>query len=566
MNKIIVSIAATAVLVASLAGCSQSATSASFVAGSALVIGESAPLVSANSGIAVASASQIGGNDLAQLTMPAFYSPDASGKLAANTAFGTVKYSGSKVTFSLAGKAKWSDGEPVSPADLVLSWLAATSPSDSGFSSQLSATSLAQTSNPVISNNSLSLTLKAPVPNWQTMLPITVPAHIIGQAAFGLNTPAAADARILAAAAGSHPGDVAKLGAAYAAVGVEQKITAGAYSVVSESSSSAKLKANPNFAFGPKPTVANLTINFYNSTDNLVSAIVSKKVDLASPVETISQTYPQLLSAAKASGLNYTAGDSGNNEVMLLNQAPSSSFSVQGAGGPKKSAIAQSAFFLFAPRAGIYSSLLPGSALKRTDSLVFGSADTNYSAATAQNGLANFKFQNGEASYELWATGGFSRTIPVRVLFDSNNPRAQLEYSQLAQWDKTSGFTIENVSSANPASVLATGQWDLYLTDQGRLGTNLDALATASGAVTGFSVAAVNTIVAKIASQASFAQSDVELKNLDQLLIQNHYGLPLFELPGIEVYSKKLAGFASNSPTVQVTWGYSNWSVSASGK
>ena len=570
MNKVFSSLAAIALVAGALSGCSQIAGTPAFVPGSSITIGESGPLVSANSGVAAATASEVAARDLAQLTMPAFYTPDASGKLAANTDFGTVNYSGSKVTFTLSGKAKWSDGVAVSPADLALSWMAAVnSPAagkaDNGFNSNLAGTTLALGGSPVLTEKSFSLTFKQPVVDWQTMLPITVPAHLVVNAAFGISDASAAQAKLAELIANGKDWDIRKVGAAYAAIGADQKVTAGAYKIASASSSILKLTANKDFAWGPKPTVATVYINCYQSTDELLTAISAKKVDLAAPVESPSQPYPQILNALKSSGLELNEGDSGKSEVLLLNHADSSVFSVKGAGGPKKAAAAKQAFFQFAPRNGIWNILLPGSALKRSNSLVFGSAQGDYSDSAANNGTANYKFQDGEASQELWAKSGFDRTIPVRVLFDSNSPRGQLEYTQLQQFGKVSGFTFKNVSTDAPAKVLASGEWDLYIADLASLSTSRTALATATGSLSGFNAPAVNSLVSKLAKQEDIASQGNDLKILDKQLVAGHYGLPLLELPGVVAHSKKFNSFAGNSSMTQVTYGYSNWSVSASG-
>jgi peptide/nickel transport system substrate-binding protein len=571
VNKVISSLATFAVLAGALAGCSQVTGTASFVPGSSITIGESGELISANSGVATTTASQIAARDLAQLTMPAFFSPDAAGNLTANTDFGTVNYSGSKVTFTLTGKAKWSDGVPVSPADLALSWMAAvnspaTGKADNGFNSNLVATSLALGSNPVLTEKSFSLSFSQPVVDWQTMLPITVPAHLVVNAAFGISDASAAQAKLAELIANGKDWDVRKVGAAYAAIGADQKVTAGAYKIASASSSVLKLTANKDFAWGPKPTVATVFINCYQSTDELLTAIAAKKVDLAAPVESPSQPYPQILNALKSSGLELSEGDAGKSEILLLNHSDASVFSVKGAGGPKKSAAAQQAFFQFAPRTGIWNILLPGSALKRSNSLVFGSAQGDYSDSAANNGTANFKFQDGEASQELWAKSGFDRTIPVRVLFDSNNPRGQLEYTQLQQFGKVSGFTFKNVSTDTPSKVLASGEWDLFIADLERPSASRVGLATAVGSLAGFNEPSTNALVSKLAKQKDLSSQGTDLKILDKKLVAGHYGLPLFELPGVVVHSKKFSSFAGNSSMTQVTYGYSNWSVSASGK
>jgi peptide/nickel transport system substrate-binding protein len=574
VKKFLASIVLAGLSLSLLSGCAGVTNKASFVPGSKLTVGESGPLVSLNSGLAGVTASDIAAADIAHLTMPAFFTPDATGKLAANTAFGSIHYNAGSIKFTLTGKAKWSDGTPITPTDLLLSYKAATAPAASGFNTKLTSTSLALTSTPVVSGNTLTLSHTAPIADWQTMLPITVAAHQVGKQAFsgrGYSNADAANA-VQQALLGSSAGDLAAVAAAYNSVGAVANgskpagfVTGGAYDLKSVTASQVVLTANRRY-LGPNATIETVTIDCFGSTDELMSAISAKKVDLAAPLATPGQTNTQIADTAKHAGFDVNTGDSGENEVIVLNHANQSSFSVAGAGGPKKSAAAQDAFFKFAPRAGIWNELLTDSSLNKTDSLVFASNGRDYSASTSGNGSGSYQYQNGEAAAEEWAAAGYLRTIPVRVLFDSNNPRAQLEYSQLSQWGKVSGFTIQNVSSDNPSSVVSTGAWDAYIVDLPRIGTSLSSLSTASGALTGLSVPAINSAVAKLAAKANLDGQSATLAKLDQLLFANYYGLPLFEVSKTVVRSKRLGSFTASSSASSVVWGYSNWVVSASAK
>ncbi|MEY4411478.1 MAG: hypothetical protein RLZ69_1052, partial [Actinomycetota bacterium] len=208
--------------------------------------------------------------------------------------------------------------------------------------------------------------------------------------------------------------------------------------------------------------------------------------------------------------------------------------------------------------------------LKKSDSLVFGSADTEYQAAVNQNGSSAYQFQDAESAAEDWQNAKFDRTVKLRVLFDATGPRGQLEYTQLSRLGKLGGFDLENVSSDNPAAVLASGAWDVFITEQGRLAHDLSALGTAVGALTGFQEAAAANIVAlnlpKADGSRSLLDNAVDGKNLDQVLIQSGYGLPLFETSRLVVWSSKLQNYQPTVGNNSVVWGYSNWSVSGKGK
>lgn len=584
-------LAAVVAIVASvLAACASTNQSAGLQPGSSLAIGESGPLIAVNSAVLAGPNSAQTAYDLAQLTLPAFYSHDANGALVANTEFGTVTRDDSNnVTYTLAGKAKWQDGQVVSPADLAVSWMAAT---DSkvytladgvstrvGFGSSLRLTALALADKITILANGVKLHFSAPVPNWQTVLPLTVPAHLLGQLALpnaGLS-PADAEKKVLDLVTGvtlTHHSEIADafanaftLPTDGSALDKAKLFSAGAYRILSATSNKITLTAVPSYAFGPQASVQNLTVNAYASPDDLANAVSAKAIDLSTPVASTATNLAQLQGKAKDAGLTTSVGDSGKEEVALLNYGAGSAFNASTWGGDAtKVKAAREGFFKFLPRAGIWSELAGDSSIKKTDSLVFDVGSGDYQTSVERNGSANYQFQDAEASAEAWQAAKFDRTLKIRVVFDANSARGQLEYSQLARLGKLGGFDVENDSSDNPAAVLAGGQWDVYLTEQGRLADDVDALATTVGALTGFQNPAVGSIVSKVASGQNLSKSSAEAKNLDQLLIQNYYGLPIFQLERLTVWSSKLRNYSPNSTNQSVVWGYSNWSVSGKGK
>jgi len=580
-----VGLLAIACLVTSLlTACASVSGQQALVPGSSLSVGESGQLASLNSATLLTPGSSQAASDLAQLTLPAFYSHDAAGELVANTGFGTVKEITSQdFSYTITGNVKWSDGVAVSPADLAVSWLAATDKDQPGFASSLTSTALALADKFTVTGNSVRLHFTQPIPNWKTVLPVSVPAHLLAKLALpnaGLSD-SDAEKAVLELASGANTANRAALAGAFATsfnaptdgskYDGSLLVTAGAYRIKSANAAKVVLAADPGFSGGPKASVATVTLNCFSSPDELALALSKKSVDLAAPQATTLNSLAQLETKAKGAGFSTKLADSGSNEVALFNYGAGSAFtSDTWKGNAKKLAAVREGFQKFFPRAGIWSTLAGDSALTKTDSLVFSPNDANYQAAVNQNGSANFQFQDAESSAEAWQAAKFDRTVKIRVVFDANGSRGQLEYTQLSRLGKLGGFDIENASSDNPAAVIASGQWDVYLTELGRLGSNPDALATAVGALTGYQEPAVSKIVATNLPAADaglkLAGNAVEAKNLDQLLVQGSFGLPIFELKRLVIWSGKLKNYAPATTNQSVVWGYSNWSVSASGK
>ncbi len=596
-------VSAAIAMVVGLSGCSVP-VKAYLVPGSSLTIGESAPMASLNSAVGGSEAAMRASADLAALTMPAFYTPDASGNLVANTEFGTVKPGpNNSITFTLTGKASWSDGEKVSVADLALSYLEATqspaiqSPATqsppiqtnldptqgtvvSVYGRALAETSLGYATSAVASANSLTVTFAHPVADYKTVLPITAPAHLVGKLALANPAATASDGEAVVLSALSDPSESAGnwpkiagvYGSAFAPDATTSRfdskvlITAGPYLITKASSSKVSLKANPAFNWGPKATVQNVTLNCLNGTDALIAAIASGSIDLASPGSTGSQTLSAELSALKSKNVQVTSGSSEDQEIIVLNHAQNAAFdsATYGNDAKKSLAVAQ-AFFAFMPRAGIWNDLLGSTGLVKSDSLALLPGTANYASATQQNGTKSYQFQNAEESQQIWKQAGFTRTVKIRILFDSANPRGQIEYTRLATWSVLGGVTIQNVSSQDPSQVLATGGWDAYFTTIPALQNHSEAVGRYL-ALSGVKDSSIDALAAKLAKSKNAGQDSATLVGLDAALIGHFVALPIFELPKIVVNSKRMVGYKANLGLDSVATGYSNWAVKASSK
>ena len=558
------SVVASLALAFSSAGCTTK-TQVSFEAGSKLVLGEQALLQNLNSGVATDLAGERVSADLAYLTMPSFFSRDAQGNLVANQDFGTARViSATTVEYQLTGKAKWSDGVEVSGQDLNLSVLAANGVYDpvnqTGFNSSLRLTSLAQAHVAKVSATAITLEYKRIPADWQTNLVVTAAAHLVN--------PNGADPATDPSVAQNFNNATAFLkdGAAQK-VEAKNLVTAGAYKISGASATQVTLVHNPDFTWGPAATIDKLTIRYFDGAQSLLAAIKAGQVDLAQPQETSDTAWSAITAVTDKSNGSQTSGIGPFNEFALMNHSAGSTFSAATYNGDEtKARLLGDGFMHFIPRAGIYATLLSGSSLNKTDSFVFAYGTSDYSSAVQQNGTDKLQFQNAELAQEDWKQAGFARTLKVRVLFDSANPRAQLEYSQLAQWAKVSGFTLENVSTQNVPAVLASGLWDLYIADLPRLSLDASSISALSGSLNGLDVAAVQALVNKIVKSPDLAKQAKTLSALDHQLVSAHTGLPLFEIPSMIFTSKKLSKFKPTLNQQFATWGYPYWSVSTSSK
>lgn len=139
------------------------------------------------------------------LVQAGFTSLAPDGSVVADPSFGTVeKVADSPLTvrYTIAPTARWSDGVPVTPADLVLEWAARSgqldevvpvldrdgSPADVpedvvAFAATSPAVADA-TAVPVVDGATVTVVHDAPVADWRVALDVNLPAHVVGRAAF----------------------------------------------------------------------------------------------------------------------------------------------------------------------------------------------------------------------------------------------------------------------------------------------------------------------------------------------------------------------------------------------
>ncbi|MFS0867772.1 ABC transporter substrate-binding protein [Microbacterium sp. 179-B 1A2 NHS] len=178
-----------------LAACAPTAPP-SVVPGSSVVVGWSAELTSLN-----AAAHPTAGNlDIAAATRSRF-GDTVDGDFIPDESFGTASIAGDDpftVRYDLA-EPSWSDGIPVDAADLMLGWAGAAGAfAADGGSSQDEAPAP-----PVVDEfaRAIEVTFPAPTISWQTAVSAPVPAHVVGERAFGLDDPMEAKQAVLRALA-----------------------------------------------------------------------------------------------------------------------------------------------------------------------------------------------------------------------------------------------------------------------------------------------------------------------------------------------------------------------------
>jgi peptide/nickel transport system substrate-binding protein len=222
---------------------------------------------------------------------------------------------------------------------------------------------------------------------------------------------------------------------------------------------------------------------------------------------------------------------------------------------------ARTAFLNAVPKGRMIDSVASRYTARASGSFVFGSESQSYKAVIQDNGSHLYPFQNVEKSGELMKSLGADIPVTVRVVFDSDNPRAQAEWALLVARCESAGFSLVSLASADPSEVVKSGEFDVYLGAREIVSTpGADLYSLTSSSFVGFQSEVVDEKLAKLAKAKTGLSQQALLKEIDTELFKVAYGMPLYEVPSMVVAADTVSGFKPSPHAASATWGYYNWS------
>ena len=571
MKRFIALIAATTLLATGLTGCSSNA----IIVDSEISIAQLNSFDSFNGDVATSIDAQQVNSEISYLTTPAFYYTDASGELIANEAFGSVvvvdEAAGPMATYKLQGSAKWSDGVALDESDLLLSWLAAADPTEAGFNSVRSTSGLKfakpQDCRPT-NCDSLSFQYSQGVPDVLTSLKISAPAHTVVQQAFKSENYSATDAKALLFELALKPDSakLKKIAKIYReGFSIDNQadqpaylVSAGPYSITEVSPGEfLTLKANPDFTWGQKPVIETLRIKFFKDAASMLGAVQEGQVDVAAPEESgilKNDDIASLISSMSAEGVKSFVQPSTFIEQVQLNFGERSVFATNSQ--------LRLAFLNLIPTAKIFQTIGASSGIREVKSFVYPSSSGFYDPVVQSNGSDAYLIQDAEKAQELLAQTKLELPVVIRVVFDTDNPRAQIEWSLLNERALGAGFELVNLASEDPTVTLERGAYDVFIGVGSLVGTSDgDPLGLIGNPLTNFSNDKISELLSRYAAEQTAIEAADLLKQVDAELFASGFGLPLYQIPSIVVYSKNLANLVPAPFGHSATWGYWNWAL-----
>ena len=551
------------------------------ISGSQISIAQIGELNSINPDVSSDLTTAHNASELANLTTAKFFDLGATGELVPNENLGRVEVSGAKqmrVTYTLSDTATWSDGVAIDSTDLALSFAAATSLGGSNFYSvrRDSGLQFAKIASiPKAGEKTLTLEFSSPVADYQTALTLSVAAHTVAAKAFGSSDAIAAKTAALNAIVNQDLTALDALAEAYRSgfdswQGITDEtlfVSSGAYRVSKVSGkTSVELVANTNYQNGHLPRVQTVTLKYYSDSTAAIAAMSSGDVDIATAEDSGIASLGDILglvSTIKSPKVTSVVKSGASTEQVIFNFRSTSVFSPERNNQDPAAALAvRQAFLNLVPKNRIITGISQNYSVVSSDSLVFSSGMNYYASSVSENGLTEYLFQDVEKASELMEASGLELPRKVRVVFDTDNPRAQAAWILLRERALSAGFKLKDLSSQDPTQILASGEFDLYIGPRPVVSLpSENVFAITSSAIFGYTSAAVDGALEELALADNQRDRGAALAKLDKLLVADAYGMPLYEVPSLLVYAGRIEGFVPSAYADSATWGYQNWVV-----
>lgn len=567
-----------------LSGCGASLPE-SVVEGSEVVVGWQGELTSLNA------ASRVGATsanlDVAAATRAQFATLGNDGSLAPNSDLGEVEIVDDEpftVRFDLAD-VTWSDGVPLDAADLLLAWAAGSNalapedfdpdaaiedagqlvvPDGVAWFDVADAGGLALADGlPEIDEfaRAIEVPLSASVADWQTMLDLAVPAHVVGGLALGIEDPMEAKQAVLEAIRIGDPERLAAIAEAWS-TGFEVSgtpdaallVSSGPYVVESADEGGVTLVANRRFT-GATPTIETVELTALPA-DRLLTAVGSD-VDVVEIVPTEE---------------NWEAvRDLTRDDFVMTPTRTGSIWTLQlrGDRGVLQSTLARQSLLHAVPRSDVVAAATGAwnAEMSSTDAVLFPSGTDAYTIAVEDSGFSGLW---GAPDPELAAMerdqAGVQPGTAVCVVYDRGEPYAVRAFQALAAGIAESGWAAADCGADDLDARIAQGGWDAVIAEV-PVPTNAAEAAAQWGTggaanLTGIGDPARDEAIE--ASGAAVEANDVrdQLVVAETSIVAQGVVLPLSNVVVADIASPDVTGVQPrNGPEARLTWQLPAWSL-----
>ncbi len=506
-----------------------------------------------------------------------------------NEEFGTMEVLSEdplSVKYTVNEGVNWSDGEPVDGGDLLLSWAIGSGyfndakTDDAGevasgatyFDYAGDTGGLALTELPEIGDDGRSITLdySEPFADYEVAFGlmseggISTPAHVLAEKG-GLADEDALIELIQTAPAGDPESPVERPEVQALAdfwnTGFDTKslptdpslfLSNGPFiaSAITPDQSMT-LTRNEDYSWGPVPSVDEITVRYIGEAPAQVQALQNGEVDIIAP-QASADTVEQL---EALEGVTVEQGNQLSYDHLDLN------FS-----GVFAEENVREAFMKTVPRQQLVDTIVKkiNPDAEPLDSQLFLTDQEPYEDAKANNGSEAYAEVDIEGAKELLD----GATPEVRIMYNRDNPNRLNSYTLIAESAAQAGFKVVDggLGSSDWGSALGNGTYDAAIFGWINSGVGVSGVPqifkSGNGSnFNGFSSPEADELMDELIVTTDPAEQDELQIQIDKLIWDSKYGLPLFQVPGVDAYSDNISGVEYMPNQTGVWWNFWDWQV-----
>ena len=558
------------------------------------------------------------------LTGMGFFYYDADPKLVMNTKFGSMKIvkqaaNDFQIQYTVARGQQWSDGTPITAADLLLSHITASEgyskdaglgdPKADGVKPAFDSVSYNSTYGqnvvglPKLSGDKMSLTVKfkKPLPDWELLAPAPFPVHTLSLIADGqtklqsVSANNAAKAKFLTAFTSKNSASLKKMGEIWTKGYDVTKVDASTNPLLLVSNggfivskftagASMTLVRNPKYSSGPamakKNPINTVVLKIIKDNTASVQALRNGDIDvyfntLPTGNDRITLTALPNVTVVTKTGGNYSHLDLRTDAAFGEKDVYSGPF----AGNSTRAKDLRRAFLLAVDRQLLVDTVIKPvkqDAVPANSWLEFPGS-TAYNAVTKGSG-ANAIYNAGtQAERTAQALALVKKYFPaasadnplVKVNFVHAQTSVRNALAALIKAEvKKAGFDVETFPQADlfGSKSNSNAKYDVLM-----YGFGLTSLSQANGAsiyksdggnnVFGWNDSKMDEIMASLENDVLTAKQVTEKRTAaDKIFIDSSWGLPLYFNPTISAWNKDLKGINPAPIGNNITWNFWAWS------
>lgn len=516
-------------------------------------------------------------------THSGFYYIDNKLNVVHNDKFGKMEKTSDDpltVKYTINDGVKWSDGTPVTTADLLLQWAAfsgyyddadpAAKTGTSYFSYAGDTTGLALTDFPELSADGKSMTLKysKPFADWEIALGgpgIDVPAHVLAKKAGLADTkafvdllksmprgdakaPKPADAKMRAMADLWNTGFDTKTLPADPSL----YLSNGPFIVKSvNQDQSLTMVKNKDYNWGPAANLDEITVRYIGDSAAQVQALKNGEADIIAP-QASADTVDQL-KALSSQGVTVDQGAQLAYDHIDLNYS-----------GPLADKNVRQAFMKTVPRQDIVDKIVkkmdPNA--KPLDSQIFVPAQAAYADSVKNNGSSDYQAVDIDGAKKLLN----GATPEVRIMYNKDNPNRVDAYSLIRESATKAGFKIVDggLGKSDWGKALGKGGYDATIFGWTNPGVGVSGVpqifkSDNDSNFNKFSDPEADKLMDQLIVTTDHSKQDDLTKQIDKKIWDSGYGLPLFQSVGVDAYSDRLTGVKYMPNQTGVWWNFWEW-------